>query len=116
MNLPLLAALLILQSQPVEVPADTLARYAGRYELEGRARELSPDDPFYRVTVENGALFVAPPGRDKDRAWPLSATRFESRTEPVQVTFEVDASGQAVRMLVHYMGYDIPAKKVGGGG
>ena len=116
MNLPILAALLLLQAQQVQVPADTLARYAGRYELEGRARELSPDDPVYQVSIENGAVHVTPPGSGKDRMSPLTTTRFKSDAQNVEVTFEVDASGQAKRMIVHYMGYDIPAKRLADGG
>jgi serine-type D-Ala-D-Ala carboxypeptidase/endopeptidase len=92
------------QRTAIELPAATLARYAGTYQL---SPALALD-----VTVEGGELYVHPTGQAKLRLWPETETDFFLKELDAQVTFVRDAQGVATSLVLHQNGQNQPAPKV----
>jgi hypothetical protein len=92
------------QRKSVELPAATLSRYVGAYELAPGLQLV--------VTMSGGALSIrSTPGGEMVRLWPESAVDFFIKERDAQVTFTRDASG--VRGLVfHQNGRDRLATKI----
>lgn len=90
--------------QAIELPAETLADYVGRYELAPRA--------VLEVTQEGGRLFAQLTGQGRYRLYAEAGDVFFYRVTDAQVTFERDDAGQVVRLILHQNGQDLPAKKL----
>ena len=92
------------QRTAIELSADVLARYVGRY-------QLAPDF-ILDVTIRDGALHVQPTGQPMLRLWPESETRFFLKEVDAQITFERDAAGAATGAVLHQNGRNMPAKRL----
>jgi CubicO group peptidase (beta-lactamase class C family) len=92
------------QRTAIELPAATLARYVGTY-------QLAPTFAL-EVTVEDGALYALPTGQQKFRLWPESETDFFLKEVDAQVTFVRDAQGAVTALVLHQNGQDQRATKV----
>jgi CubicO group peptidase (beta-lactamase class C family) len=92
------------QRTAIELPATTLARYVGVYQL---APEFSIE-----VTVNSGALFAKATGQEAFRLWPESETDFFLKEIDAQVTFVRDAQGAVTGLVLHQNGQNAPGKKV----
>jgi len=88
------------RAKAVHVPAETLARYVGTYET------VMPPGVVIRVTLTmtDGQLFV-----DGRPLVPLSTTTFAG---PDQVRIETDAAGNATRLFVSAVEFDIPLRRI----
>jgi len=88
----------------VTVPAATLQRYAGRYELA----------PGFVVTVihEEGRLFVQPSGQPRHEIFAESERAFFATIADAQFSFEVDATGKVTAMVLHQGGKSILGKRL----
>ena len=67
----------------VAVDASVLKAYVGEYQLGG----------VVTVSVENGKLFIQPPGQQRVELLPISETEFQLRAQNVRVRFVKDAQG-----------------------
>jgi hypothetical protein len=88
------------RAKAVHVPAAILARYVGTYET------VMPPGVVIRVTLTmtDGQLFA-----DGRPLIPLSATAF---TGPDQVRMETDAAGNATRLFVSAVEFEIPLRRI----
>jgi CubicO group peptidase (beta-lactamase class C family) len=101
-RLPLTAAPVV--RREIELPVETLERYIGVY-------ELAPTFAI-AVTVEDGALFMQATGQERIPAFAESETEFFLRIVDAQVTFLVDAAGNATGLILHQAGQNVPGRKV----
>ena len=93
------------QRTAIELPASTLARYVGFY-------EIAPGLEF-DVTLRDGSLFVRPTmGGATVRLWPEGTTEFFVKEVDAQITFTRDASGNVAGLVLHQFGRDRAARKV----
>jgi hypothetical protein len=92
------------QRTAVELPASTLSRYVGVY-------QLGPDVQL-DVTTRDGALFGHSTGGATLRLWPENDHDFFLKEVDAQLTFIRDASGAVTGVVVHQFGRDRSAKKV----
>lgn len=88
----------------IAVAPSVLAAYTGTYELEPGV--------LADVTVENGTLLVQITGVPRYRAYPESETTFFIKVIDVQITFQKDAKGNVVGLVLHEEGKDYAAKKI----
>ena len=94
----------VTERKQVTVDPKILPIYAGEYELK-------PGLAFV-VTVENGRLFLQPPGQGKMPVYPSSPTDFFVKGAPLEVTFVKNAEGKVTHMVLHEGGDDMLVKKV----
>ena len=87
----------------VTVEAAALDRLVGRY-------SLSPE-LVLTVTRRGDHLAMQENNEDAQEMFPESPTRFFSTVSDDVVTFDLDSSGQAVRLTVHTGGRDIPVNR-----
>ena len=92
------------QRTAISLPAATLERYVGTYQL---APNMVID-----VTTDDGALYAQPTGQQKFRLWPESESDFFLKEVDAQVTFNRDAQGRVTGLVLHQDGHDSPASKV----
>jgi hypothetical protein len=90
---------LIQQRRQVPVDPAMLARYPGTYPLT----------PQFAITVRvrDGRLFIQATGQAEYEAFPESDTAFFLRVVDAQITFECDAAGEAVALVLHQNGRDL---------
>jgi Domain of unknown function (DUF3471) len=98
--------------QPVPVPAEILARYAGRYRI-ANGMEMA-------ITVEEGRIFaqmfvpaISPSAKPpRQEIFPESESKFFWTDMPVQVSFFTDADGDVAYGVWHQGGYVISISPV----
>ena len=91
------------QRTAIEVSADVLARYVGRY-------QLAPQFAL-EVSVVDGKLYVHPTGQPVLRLWAESETRFFLKEVDAVIEFVKDGSGEVTGLVLHQNGRDIPGKR-----
>jgi uncharacterized damage-inducible protein DinB len=90
---------------PIDLPASSLSRYVGTYEL-AKGSELI-------VAMRGAELFVqASTGGDAVRLWPESATDFFVNEVDAQISFKQDSSGAVTGLVLHQYGRHRPARKI----
>src|SRR5688572_5057000 len=89
----------------VDVPAATLRRYAGKYEMTSLGGLL------LTVELQGGQLRIQLPGQPALPLRPTSMTAFEVVGAPAQITFNTSAAG-AVETLTFHQDGDHPGKRV----
>lgn len=94
----------IKQRTAIELPAATLARYVGTYQL---APEFALE-----VTAADGALWAQATGQGKLRLWAEAETEFFLKEVDAQVTFVRDATGAVTSLVLHQNGQHPTGKKV----
>jgi len=92
------------QRTAITLPAATLARYVGTY-------QLAPSFAI-EVTAEGDALYGQPTGQPKFRLWPETETDFFLKEVDAQITFIREADGTASGLILHQNGQNMPARKV----
>lgn len=92
------------QRTAIELPASTLARYVGTYELAS--------DFAMEITTDGNALWAQATGQGKLRLWPEAETEFFLREVDAQVTFVRDATGTVTSLVLHQNGQHPTGKKV----
>lgn len=94
----------VLQSERKEivVPAETLARYTGSFELFPKV--------LLTVTKEGSQLFAQLTGQPKFQIFPESEKQFFLKAVDAQLTFETDAQGKVQDVVLHQNGRDMTAK------
>lgn len=90
--------------ETVNVPAEILNSYAGKY-------ELAPNFNIV-VTVENGNLFTQATGQAKFQAFPKSETVFYLKIAPITIEFEKSADGKVTGFVLTQNGRVMKTKKV----
>ena len=95
---------LALQRTAIAMSADSLERYAGRYQLA----------PTFAITVsrEGDALFAQATGQSAFRLWPSAPNEFFLREVDAQVTFVRDDAGRVPSLVLHQGGQNIPGPRV----
>jgi hypothetical protein len=88
----------------VEVPAATLARYVGGY-------ELAPGFEI-EVTLDGGALHAQATGQPRFRLYAASPARFFLRVVEAEVGFTEDATGAVTGLVLYQGGREMPGRKV----
>jgi hypothetical protein len=88
----------------IELPASTLSRYVGVY-------ELSPEQQL-DVTMRDGVLFVQSTGGATVRLWAEGERDFFLKEIDAQLSFARDASGAVTGVVVHQFGRDRTARKI----
>jgi hypothetical protein len=93
------------QRTAIELPAGSLSRYVGVY-------EVAPGWEFV-VTMRDDALSIrSTVGGGDVRLWPESAVDFFVKEADAQVTFTRDARGAVAGLVLHQFGRDRPATKI----
>lgn len=87
----------------VALPPEVLAGYAGKY-------ALVPGVDF-TITVEEAAVFVQLTGQPKAPIFAAARDEFFAKVVEASFTFERDASGKVVALVLHQGGRDQRAKK-----
>lgn len=90
----------------VSVDAEVLAKYVGTY-------RLGPQFAI-EVRVEGGSIVVQATGQSAFPTVAESNTRFRLQGVEAAVSFEVDASGRAVALILHQGGLNQRAPRAGG--
>jgi hypothetical protein len=85
----------------VTVPAETLARYTGAYQL-GPGIDVI-------ITVEDGRLTATPTGQPKGTLYAAAEDRFFLKTFNAQVEFTREKNGQTTGLILHKAGQHISA-------
>jgi D-alanyl-D-alanine-carboxypeptidase/D-alanyl-D-alanine-endopeptidase len=87
----------------VTLPAQNLLEYAGDYALS----------PAFILTVtdENGVLQAQATGQSKFPLFASADDQFFAKVAAIQITFQRDASGKVIGLVLHQNGQDVPAKK-----
>ncbi len=95
-----------LPAAPVEVKvtSDVLRRYVGDY-------QLAPGFVL-TVTLEGEQLMSQATGQQKVAIFPTSENEFFLKVVNAQISFITDASGNAVKLILHQGGRDMPGPKV----
>jgi serine-type D-Ala-D-Ala carboxypeptidase/endopeptidase len=87
----------------VALPVETLREYAGNYPLQ----------PTFvlAVTEEGGALFTQATGQGKVQVFASAKDEFFLKVVDARISFQRDASGKVIGLVLHQNGQDVPAKK-----
>ncbi len=88
----------------IALSAETLAAYAGEY-------RASPKFAF-KVTAENGALFVQATGQGKLALFASARDEFFLKEVEARISFTRDAAGKITGLVLHQNGGNLPAKRV----
>lgn len=91
-------------AKAIEVAADVLARYAGRYQLAPGV-ELT-------VTADGGKLSAQLTGQDAFRVYAKSDHEFFYRVVPARLVFVENDAGEVEKVVLHQNGREIPAKRL----
>lgn len=92
------------QRTAITLPATSLARYVGTY-------QLAPTFAI-EVTADGDALYGQPTGQQKFRLWPETELDFFLKEVDAQITFARDESGRITGLVLHQNGQNMPAMKV----
>jgi D-alanyl-D-alanine-carboxypeptidase/D-alanyl-D-alanine-endopeptidase len=92
------------QRKEISLPAATLDRYVGDYELA----------PSFHIVVthEGDGLNIEPTGQGKLPIFAEKETEFFLKAVDAQITFEVDANGKATALVLHQNGQNTRGAKV----
>ena len=93
----------IKQRTAIEVRAEVLNSYVGTY-------QLAPNFAI-EVTLKDGALYGRPTDQPAFRLWPESETDFFLKEVDAQITFERDAQGRVIALVLHQNGQDTRGAK-----
>jgi hypothetical protein len=88
----------------IELPASTLSRYVGLY-------ELAPGQQF-DITMQGEGLFIKPTNSGAVRLWPERSNDFFVKEVDAQITFTRDANGTVTGLVLHQYDHDRPARKI----
>lgn len=88
----------------IEVAPEVLEAYVGTYRLD--------DETELVVTLEEGRLFVEPPGQRRYPLFAESESEFFLRAANVQITFTKDPAGAVDGLVLHQGGRDRPAERI----
>jgi CubicO group peptidase (beta-lactamase class C family) len=91
-------------SADTAIPAQTLDRYVGHY-------ELTPTF-ILAVTREAGQLFVQATGQPKAAVYPKNETEFYYKIVDAQITFEINGQADAAALVLHQNGRDQRGKRI----
>jgi hypothetical protein len=91
-----------------KLPAETLKKYAGRYELEVGLIPVSTLD----VTLADGELWVKPTASKRRRLFHKSKATFTDEVEGTPVIFNRDDEGKIVSLTFTYEGESYTARRV----
>jgi len=81
-------------------------RYIGRY-------ELAPNF-IVSITRDGDRLFAQATGQSRFEIFPESETGFFAKIADIQISFKTNGGeGNATELVVHQMGRDTPAKRIG---
>ncbi|HEX2854578.1 MAG TPA: serine hydrolase [Opitutaceae bacterium] len=89
--------------QEVTLSSEVLAGYAGKYALVP-GFDLT-------VTVEEAAVFVQATGQPRGQIFASAKDEFFAKVVPASFTFERDANGKVIALVLHQGGRDQRAKK-----
>jgi CubicO group peptidase (beta-lactamase class C family) len=89
-----------------------LGRFTGRYLLDYSRIDPRAPSPEFAVTSKDGKLYAKLGDQPAFRIYPYAPNAFFYRIVDAQVTFTVDANGNATGLVLHQNGLDIPAKRV----
>jgi len=92
------------QRTAITLPAATLARYVGSY-------QLAPNFAI-EVTASADTLYGQPTGQPKFRLWPETELDFFLKEVDAQITFIRDPDGTITGLMLHQNGLNTPAPKV----
>lgn len=92
------------QHTQVHVNADTLQKYVGRYG--------EPPNLILTIRREGDHLSIQENDEPKQELFPESETDFFSKIADDVFTFEQDAQGRVVRMVLHTEGRDLPVHRI----
>lgn len=92
------------ETKTVAVPAATLAKYTGDY-------QLAPNFVL-TVTVEDGRLMAQATGQPKAEIFARAETEFFLKVVDAQISFVKDDKGNVTGLVLHQGGRDLPAKKI----
>ncbi len=68
--------------------------------------------PWSIAVADDGRLFVQGPGQSKLALYAESETKFFIKEEDAQITFNLDATGEAQSIILHRNGQNQEAKRV----
>jgi serine-type D-Ala-D-Ala carboxypeptidase/endopeptidase len=88
----------------VEVAADVMRRYVGRY-------ALAPEFHL-TVTLEEDRLMVQATGQPAARVFPKTDTQWFYKVVNAQLTFQTDEQGRCQGLILHQSGREMPARRV----
>jgi CubicO group peptidase (beta-lactamase class C family) len=88
----------------VAVSADTLRRYAGRYQLAPGA--------LLTVTFEDGGLQAQITGQSRYRIHPATPTRFFWRVVDAEIEFHMDTAGVVTAATLYQAGRELTAQRI----
>lgn len=88
----------------IDLDPKILDNYAGRY-------ELSPA-MIFTFSREGNRFFIEPTGQPKGEIFAESEHDFFSKEIDAQITFQTDAKGHGVSLVVHQGGVDVPGKRI----
>ncbi len=88
----------------IELPAATLDRYVGEY-------RLAPEFTI-AVTRDGAQLLITPTAQPTTPIYPQSATEFFLRAIDAQITFNLNATGDAESLTLHQGGHDMVGKRI----
>ena len=92
----------------IDVRAEILARYTGRYQLAPAF--------ILEVTFKDNALYAQATGQPMVRLWPESETSFFLKEVDAQVDFVRDAQGNTTGLVLHQNGQNITAPRMANSG
>ena len=92
----------------IDVRAEILARYAGRYQLAPAF--------ILEVTFKDNALYAQATGQPMVRLWPESETSFFLKEVDAQIDFVRDAQGNTTGLVLHQNGQNITAPRMANSG
>ena len=87
----------------VDLSPDVLNRYSGLYELRPGLDVV--------ITVENNHLVAQITGQSKQQLYAETEDRFFLKTVNAQVEFNRNKNGQAIGLIIHQGGDDVPGRR-----
>jgi D-alanyl-D-alanine carboxypeptidase len=92
------------QKESVKLLPEVIAKYLGIYQV-GQGYK-------FEILQEDGRLFILPPGEDKTEIFAEAENEFFLKIAPVQITFEIDASGTVSGFILKQGGDPLQARKI----
>jgi CubicO group peptidase (beta-lactamase class C family) len=86
----------------VKVNPALLTAYAGEYEISGKVT----------ISVENGQLYLQPPGQPKQKLFAASETEFFLQSDNLKIAFVKDAQGVVTGVKAHFGERVVEGKKL----
>lgn len=94
-----------LNGAPVKLDADTLERYAGRYEIG--------NNQMIALTPKNGRLVAYSDGMPDEELIPVGTLKFHSNSRAAAWSMQVDARGNATGAVLNANGKELPIPRIG---